>query len=45
VQEYADLLEEVVRAYPLQWHNFYPFWDASGGAATATKPGHKGDDT
>lgn len=24
---YARLLEELLEKYPLQWHNFYPFWD------------------
>ncbi len=25
---YAERLETVVRRYPFQWFNFYPFWDA-----------------
>ncbi len=25
-QDFATQLEQVVRAYPLQWHNFYDFW-------------------
>jgi predicted LPLAT superfamily acyltransferase len=27
VTEYAAGLESVVRRYPFQWYNFYPFWD------------------
>jgi len=27
VQRYARTLEDRVRDYPLQWFNFYPFWD------------------
>lgn len=27
VQQYADILEGVVRRHPLQWFNFYPFWE------------------
>ncbi len=26
-QQYADFLEKVVREYPLQWFNFYEFWE------------------
>ncbi len=26
VQQWADRLEDQVRRYPLQWHNFYDFW-------------------
>jgi predicted LPLAT superfamily acyltransferase len=26
VANWARLLEAVVRRYPLQWHNFYDFW-------------------
>lgn len=26
-QQYADTLEEVVRQYPLQWFNFFDFWN------------------
>jgi len=26
-QQYADFLEQVVREYPLQWFNFYEFWE------------------
>jgi len=25
-QEFAQSLEEMVRRYPFQWYNFYPFW-------------------
>jgi predicted LPLAT superfamily acyltransferase len=28
---YAGILEELVGKYPLQWHNFYPFWDTEEG--------------
>ena len=28
---YAELLEELLEKYPLQWHNFYPFWDTEEG--------------
>ncbi|MCX7805746.1 MAG: hypothetical protein N3A38_11235 [Planctomycetota bacterium] len=27
VAEYAGHLENVLRRYPFQWYNFYPFWD------------------
>lgn len=27
VEAYVDSLEEMVGAYPLQWFNYYPFWD------------------
>lgn len=27
VELYARRLEELVRRYPFQWYNFYPFWD------------------
>ena len=26
-QQYADFLDQVVRDYPLQWFNFYEFWE------------------
>lgn len=26
-ERYVDSLERIVRAYPRQWFNFYPFWD------------------
>lgn len=29
VQQFASVLEEKCRAYPLQWFNFYPFWKDS----------------
>lgn len=29
VRLYAAQLEELLETYPLQWHNFYPFWSAS----------------
>lgn len=31
VQLYANLLEELLQKYPLQWHNFYPYWDTEEG--------------
>lgn len=31
VQIYVDLIEELLKQYPLQWHNFYPFWDTEEG--------------
>ncbi|MCA8910133.1 MAG: hypothetical protein KDB82_00390 [Planctomycetes bacterium] len=31
VQMYSGLLEELLQKYPLQWHNFYPFWDTEEG--------------
>ena len=31
VQIYVDLIEELLKQYPLQWHNFYPFWDTESG--------------
>ena len=31
VQMYADLMQELLAKYPLQWHNFYPFWDTEEG--------------
>lgn len=31
VQLYANLLEELLQRYPLQWHNFYPFWQTEEG--------------
>jgi predicted LPLAT superfamily acyltransferase len=30
-QMYANVLEELLVKYPLQWHNFYPFWDTEEG--------------
>jgi predicted LPLAT superfamily acyltransferase len=27
-RRYAERLEKLVREYPLQWYNFYPFWNA-----------------
>jgi predicted LPLAT superfamily acyltransferase len=29
VARYAGRLESMVRQYPCQWYNFYPFWDAA----------------
>ncbi len=37
VARWARCLEAVVRRYPLQWHNFFDFWDA--GDAVAPSPG------
>ena len=31
VKMYAAELEELLEKYPLQWHNFYPFWDTEEG--------------
>lgn len=31
VQLYAKQLEELLQKYPLQWHNFYMYWDADRG--------------
>jgi predicted LPLAT superfamily acyltransferase len=39
VARWARLLEAVVRRYPLQWHNFYDFWEA--GAAVAPRAGER----
>ena len=33
VDRYAALLERYARQYPLNWFNFYPFWDAAPGQA------------
>ena len=33
VDRYAALLEEYARRYPLNWFNFYPYWDAAEGGA------------
>jgi predicted LPLAT superfamily acyltransferase len=27
VQDYVSSLESIIKMYPLQWFNFYPFWD------------------
>jgi predicted LPLAT superfamily acyltransferase len=29
VIEYAERLAAVARQYPFQWHNIYPFWEAT----------------
>lgn len=29
VGQYAALLEGLLQTYPLQWHNFFPFWDST----------------
>ena len=34
VDRYAGLLERYARRYPLNWFNFYPYWDAAVGRAT-----------
>jgi predicted LPLAT superfamily acyltransferase len=31
VRQYAAQLEELLQTYPLQWHNFYMFWEAERG--------------
>ena len=42
VRTYAERLASVVRQYPFQWYNIYPFWDdpsdAASAAATAAAP-------
>lgn len=32
VDRYAALLEQYARRYPLNWFNFYPYWDVTEGA-------------
>jgi predicted LPLAT superfamily acyltransferase len=27
VQDYCACMEEMINKYPLQWHNYFPFWD------------------
>ena len=29
-EQYINALEQIVRAYPQQWFNFYPFWNDKG---------------
>ncbi|HTT03071.1 MAG TPA: hypothetical protein VMG11_13385 [Steroidobacteraceae bacterium] len=36
-QRFAARLEHYVRLEPLQWFNFYPFWRASSGSASAER--------
>jgi len=31
VGQYAALLEDLLQKYPLQWHNFYMFWETEAG--------------
>jgi predicted LPLAT superfamily acyltransferase len=31
VRQYAAQLEELLQKYPLQWHNFYMFWETERG--------------
>jgi predicted LPLAT superfamily acyltransferase len=31
VGQYAAMLEDLLQKYPLQWHNFYMFWDVEEG--------------
>lgn len=33
VARYAGLLEAYARKYPLNWFNFFPYWDGPGGAS------------
>ncbi len=33
VDRYAALLEQYTRRYPLNWFNFYPYWDDAAGGA------------
>lgn len=37
LQDYADCLEDVVRRFPRQWFNFYPYWP-SDAVALADRP-------
>jgi predicted LPLAT superfamily acyltransferase len=32
MKEYVSVLEDMVRKYPLQWHNYYDFWKQEGGS-------------
>ncbi len=32
VDQYAAMLEQYARRYPLNWFNFYPYWRTDGGA-------------
>ena len=38
VREYAQRLETVVRQYPFQWYNFYPFWDRTAATGPTRSP-------
>lgn len=42
MQRYADQLARRVQSHPLQWFNFYPFWQ---NAAAHRDSGHPDDDT
>ena len=33
IDRYAALLEQYARRFPLNWFNFYPYWDTNGDAA------------
>jgi len=37
-RRYAERLEAVVRQYPFQWSNFFPYWEQGTGTAPATQP-------
>ena len=38
VQRYAAALERACRAHPLQWFNFFPFWEHADAQAGAAEP-------
>jgi predicted LPLAT superfamily acyltransferase len=38
VDRYANLLEHAARRYPLNWFNFYPYWDTAGNETEVTQP-------
>jgi predicted LPLAT superfamily acyltransferase len=38
VQRYAERLEAVVRKYPYQWANFYPYWEQRPETPPAARP-------
>ncbi|MGD1083294.1 MAG: hypothetical protein ABSA47_00930 [Verrucomicrobiota bacterium] len=37
-RRYAEHLETVVREYPFQWANFFPYWEQGSGAAPVAPP-------
>jgi predicted LPLAT superfamily acyltransferase len=37
-RRYAERLEAVVREYPFQWANFFPYWEPGTGTAPAARP-------
>ncbi len=38
VRGYVGRLESLVRQYPYQWYNFYPFWDRAGRGPAPAAP-------